>query len=75
MRITINVYSGFGLALDRVSIGIEAAHIKWKQYSGPCEVSNGLALCSIHHKAFDRGAIILDSNFKVRVSPAVLVGC
>ncbi|HIF9274303.1 TPA: phosphorothioated DNA-binding restriction endonuclease [Photobacterium damselae] len=65
---------GFDLALDRVPIGIEAAHIKWKQYSDPCEVSNGLALCSIHHKAFDRGAITLDSDFKVRVSPAVTGG-
>nr|WP_244156054.1 HNH endonuclease [Photobacterium angustum] len=48
---------GFCLALDRVSIGIEAAYIKWKQYSGYCKVSNGIALCSIHHKAFDRGVI------------------
>ncbi len=26
---------GFDLALDTVPVGIEAAHIKWKQYSGP----------------------------------------
>lgn len=65
---------GFDLAMDNVSVGVEAAHIKWKQYSGPCEVSNGIALCSIHHKALDRGAITLDSHFKVKVSPAVTGG-
>ncbi|WP_194435413.1 phosphorothioated DNA-binding restriction endonuclease [Vibrio fluminensis] len=65
---------GFDLALDTVPVGIEAAHIKWKQYSGPCEVSNGIALCSIHHKAFDRGAISLDSEFRIRVSTAVCGG-
>ncbi|MEZ8740087.1 phosphorothioated DNA-binding restriction endonuclease [Photobacterium swingsii] len=65
---------GFDLALDTVPVGIEAAHIKWKQYSGPCEVSNGIALCSIHHKALDRGAITLDYGLKVKVSPAVTGG-
>ncbi|CCN68910.1 phosphorothioated DNA-binding restriction endonuclease [Vibrio nigripulchritudo] len=65
---------GFDLALDTVPIGIEAAHIKWKQYSGPCEVSNGIALCSIHHKALDRGVITFNSELKVQVSPAVTGG-
>ncbi|MFA0218178.1 phosphorothioated DNA-binding restriction endonuclease [Vibrio splendidus] len=65
---------GFDLALDTVPVGIEAAHIKWKQYSGACEVSNGVALCSIHHKALDRGVITLDSELTVLVSPAVTGG-
>ncbi|PTP85873.1 restriction endonuclease [Vibrio splendidus] len=65
---------GFDLALDTVPVGIEAAHIKWKQYSGPCEVSNGIALCSIHHKALDRGVITFNSELKVMVSPGVTGG-
>lgn len=65
---------GFDLALDTVPLAIEAAHIKLKQYFGLCEVSNGIALCSIHHKVLDRGAITLDSNFEVKVSPAVTGG-
>ncbi|MDI8841686.1 ACP phosphodiesterase, partial [Salmonella enterica subsp. enterica serovar Anatum] len=44
----------------RFVIALEAAHIRWKQHHGPCEVPNGLALCAIHHKAFDRGSIGLD---------------
>ncbi len=65
---------GFDLALDTIPVGIEAAHIKWKQYSGPCEVSNGIALCSVHHKALDRGVITFNSDLQVRVSPAVTGG-
>ncbi|MFA0575332.1 phosphorothioated DNA-binding restriction endonuclease [Vibrio splendidus] len=65
---------GFDLALDTVPVGIEAAHIKWKQYSGSCEVSNGIALCSLHHKALDRGVITFNSELKVQVSPAASGG-
>ncbi len=65
---------GFDLAMDTIPIALEAAHIKWKQYNGPCEVPNGIALCSIHHKAFDRGAIALDSDFKINVSSMVKGG-
>ncbi|MCW8107122.1 HNH endonuclease [Alteromonas ponticola] len=59
---------GYDLRLDDISFGLEAAHIKWKQFHGPCSVNNGLALCSIHHKAFDRGAMGLDSALRIRVS-------
>lgn len=65
---------GFDLALDTVPVGIEAAHIKWKQYSGVCEVTNGVALCSIHHKALDKGVITFNSELRVQVSPATIGG-
>ena len=45
------------LRLDDKLMGLEAAHIKWHAHGGPDEESNGLALCSFHHKAFDRGVI------------------
>lgn len=32
---------------------------------------NGLALCAIHHKAFDRGSIGLDENMRIVISEAV----
>lgn len=59
---------GYDLRLDDASFGLEAAHIKWKTFHGPCDVNNGLSLCSIHHKAFDKGAISLTDDFKLRVS-------
>ncbi|HHN7304377.1 TPA: HNH endonuclease, partial [Escherichia coli] len=36
-----------------------------------CEIPNGLALCAIHHKAFDKGTIGLDENMRVLVLDAV----
>lgn len=62
---------GFDMRHDNAPIALEAAHIRWKQFNGPCEVPNGLALCAIHHNAFDRGAIGLDSDMRVVVSEGV----
>ncbi|MBF2755579.1 MAG: HNH endonuclease [Gammaproteobacteria bacterium AqS3] len=56
------------LRLDDVVLGVEAAHIQWHAYNGPSEIGNGLALCILHHKAFDRGAIAIDDNMKVLIS-------
>lgn len=52
-------------------IGLEATHIRWHANGGPDEVSNGLALCMIHHKAFDRGGIGLTDDFTLLISPAL----
>jgi putative restriction endonuclease len=49
-------------------VGLEAAHIQWHQAGGPATVNNGLALCSLHHKLFDRGAFTLTSDRRVLVS-------
>ena len=54
--------------------GLEAAHIKWHAYGGKDTVPNGLALCSLHHVAFDRGAIGLDEELRVRISQDVVGG-
>ena len=57
--------------LNDTLMGIEAAHIKWHAYGGPDIESNGLALCSFHHKAFDRGVIGLNNigdGYQVEVS-------
>ena len=62
---------GFNMRHDNAPIALEAAHIRWKQHRGPCDVPNGLALCAIHHKAFDRGSIGLDENMRVVISDAV----
>lgn len=62
---------GFNMRHDNTSVALEAAHIKWKQHGGPCEIPNGLALCAIHHKAFDKGSIGLDENMRVQISEAV----
>lgn len=52
----------------RTDLGLEAAHIKWHQAGGPNIVNNGLALCAIHHKALDLGAIGIDDAQRTIVS-------
>lgn len=50
-------FCGFDGSLGGAPVGIEAAHIRWFNFDGPDDLDNGLALCSLHHKLFDRGAI------------------
>lgn len=74
----INAYKGqcavcrFSIHMGGKPIGLEAAHIKWHQYDGPAKVSNGLALCAIHHTLFDFGAFTITPDiYKVCVSTLV----
>ncbi len=41
----------------------------WHSQGGPDEAGNALALCSLHQVLFDLGAIGLNADFSVRVSP------
>jgi len=62
---------GFDLWLDDITLGLEAAHIKWHQAGGPDTPDNGLALCALHHKTFDLGAFTLSLDRAVLVSGRV----
>ncbi len=58
---------------DRL-LGLEAAHIRWHSHDGRDVVPNGLALCSVHHKALDLGAMGLEGKgggYRVLVSGRV----
>ena len=59
---------GFDVQLGTSPIALEASHIRWRQANGPDEVINGLALCSLHHKLFDRGAFTLSGQLEILVS-------
>ena len=60
-------FCGYNIQLDHADLGLEAAHVRWVQSGGPDAVTNGLACCSIHHLAFDRGAIGVSDNATVMV--------
>jgi putative restriction endonuclease len=62
---------GFDLRLGSSDLALEAAHIMWHQAGGPDIESNGLALCSIHHKMLDRGAFTVAGDHRVLVSQEV----
>ena len=53
---------GYDLRLGNRLAGLEAAHIMWHTVGGPDEETNGLALCALHHKAFDLGAFTVESD-------------
>jgi putative restriction endonuclease len=59
---------GYDGQLLRESVGIEAAHIRWWAANGPDEVSNSVALCSLHHKLFDRGVIGFSPDYTISIS-------
>lgn len=59
---------GFNVRLHHAPVALEAAHIKWHQAGGPSEEPNGLALCTMHHKLFDRGAFTVTADRRVQVS-------
>ena len=54
--------------IGSMTVALEAAHIKWHQAGGPDIVSNGLCLCSTHHKLFDLGAFTINENLHLLVS-------
>jgi len=62
---------GFDLAINDKPVALEAAHIKWHQYDGPDAVSNGLALCALHHTMFDKGVIHVTPNLFLLVAEEV----
>ena len=59
---------GFNVRLRHTLVAVEAAHIKWHQAGGPDIENNGIALCSMHHKLFDRGVFTITSSMEFRVA-------
>ncbi|MEQ9410069.1 MAG: HNH endonuclease [Fuerstiella sp.] len=59
---------GYDVRLGSQQLALEAAHIKWHQAGGPDTEPNGLALCSMHHKLFDRGAFTIADDLSFAVS-------
>lgn len=49
---------------------VEAAHIYPKEDSSPDVVQNGLALCKLHHWAFDNGWLSVSDDYEILVKEA-----
>ncbi|RXZ80913.1 restriction endonuclease [Paenibacillaceae bacterium] len=59
---------GFNVRLGHHLVAIDAAHIQWHQAGGPDTEENGIALCSLHHKLFDRGVFTITEDRVLLVS-------
>nr|WP_258171108.1 HNH endonuclease [Paenibacillus sp. R14(2021)] len=59
---------GFNVRLGNNLVAIDAAHIQWHQAGGPDTEENGVALCSMHHKLFDRGVFTISEERELLVA-------
>ncbi|WP_373228837.1 phosphorothioated DNA-binding restriction endonuclease [Cohnella sp.] len=59
---------GFNVRLGHNLIAVDAAHIQWHQAGGPDIEENGVALCSLHHKLFDRGVFTITGERQMLVA-------
>ena len=67
-------FCGYSVQLDNSDLGLEAAHILWYQAGGPETLNNALACCSLHHQAFDRGAITIAADHNTILISSRLFG-
>jgi putative restriction endonuclease len=72
IRFRRNVLDAYGnqCAMCAVQLKlVEAAHIVPVEHpDGTDETCNGVALCVLHHRAYDHGLISFDEDFKIRVN-------
>ena len=63
--------SGFSAIVDGRSFGVEAAHIFWLQSGGNDQVTNGVAMTTLHRKLYHLGFFCIDDKFRIVVSPQI----
>lgn len=68
-------FCGFHAIINGRATGIDACHIQWHSANGPDVSENGIALCKLHHWAFDRGILTLDAMMQICVSSTFVVQC
>ncbi|MGC0205438.1 phosphorothioated DNA-binding restriction endonuclease [Streptomyces levis] len=61
-------FCGYDGRIGTVPVGLEAAHVRWWAFGGPDEIDNGLCLCSLHHKLFDKGVLGVGDDHRILVS-------
>jgi putative restriction endonuclease len=52
---------------------LDAAHIRSDSLGGQPVVTNGLAMCKIHHAAYDENIMSITPQYRVEVKPSVLL--
>jgi putative restriction endonuclease len=62
-------FCGYDGQLGLAPVGLEAANVRWFTHGGPDGLDNGLALCALHHRLLDRGALGLTADGRVASCP------
>lgn len=68
-------FCGFHAILNGQATGIDAAHIQWHAHRGPDDVENGIALCKLHHWAFDKGILGIDERERICIADVFVTQC
>lgn len=66
-------FCGYDGTLSGSAVGLDAAHVRWFAFDGPDQVDNGVSLCTLHHKLFDKGVLGLAEGSRVAVSVHFIV--
>jgi putative restriction endonuclease len=61
-------FCGYDGWLSGTAVGLDAAHVQWWAFDGPDDVTNGICLCALHHKLFDKGVLGMTADQQVAVS-------
>lgn len=61
-------FCGYDGRIGTMPVGLEAAHVRWWAFDGPDDIDNGLCLCALHHKLFDRGVLGVGEGHRILVS-------
>ncbi|MFF7143832.1 phosphorothioated DNA-binding restriction endonuclease [Streptomyces nodosus] len=61
-------FCGYDGMIGAAPVGLEAAHVRWWAFDGPDDADNGLCLCSLHHKLFDKGVLGIGDGHRILVS-------
>jgi len=59
---------GFHGVRNGQATGIDAAHVQWHAHRGPDTVENGIALCKLHHWAFDKGILGINEAERIGIA-------
>jgi len=61
-------FCGYDGLLGGSPVGLDAAHVRWWAFEGPDDVANGICLCALHHKLFDKGVLGLGDDHRIAVT-------
>ena len=61
-------FCGYDGLLAGAPVGLDAAHVRWWAFAGPDDVANGICLCALHHKLFDKGVLGVATDHRIMVT-------